>query len=454
MRKDTAIALALGSVLGCGSGGGSSDIPEPDAGEERMAPDGEPLPAVGACSVERAGVSTSVVFHDAEGLPLATVETDDDGVARHDACVSGGMVTVVIPLLAGGGGGTYSRLMTVQGVQPGDHVLLDPPLLPEPSTAPLTITVENDDDEVTGGADSYVARLGDCGPFEMPLDDENGGELEMEELDRSCLGYDPDDFSVVSVAKDAEGQVHALARVDSSDLEDPVTASGGTWVAHDGTTSVSLSGWPQGPAGAFLVVSPLIDGAFYSRDSHSIDSGEASIEVDYWPASIADEHRLALAVSYGTGITSLLRMRTSEQPPTSIDLSEELFAPPSQLVLQVADKTRPVYMWQGGDDRAVLTRSEITWTAEDHSGVWIVVAPDNPGSTTVPVMPEKLASLGPGPQATIHSGRLLLVDKGIDYSEWLAAGLSSSSSEEDLTPEELTEHEGVTLRHAGYSPES
>src|SRR5690606_25884761 len=159
-----------------------------------------------------------VVFHDPSGQPLATAQTDGDGVARHDACVDGGMVTIVNPLFLGGG--SFSRIVTVQGVKVGDTVRFDPPAAPAEPVGPLTIAVANEEDDVSVEPDHYVVNLGDCMGAPAPLDGDTGGQVEIEDLD-DCLGHDRSDYAVVSMALSAGDELRGLARIDSSDLIPP-----------------------------------------------------------------------------------------------------------------------------------------------------------------------------------------------------------------------------------------
>ena len=456
MRSRHIYTAALSLVLGCGGGGGGGgggdDDDRPDAGGDTDAGDDEEV-TTGRCSVERAGPPAKVVFHDAAGAPLATVTTNDDGVAAYDDCVEGGMVTLVNPTFLGGGGGSVTRLFTVQGVGVGDHVLIDPPLEAAPTAGEMSITVQNGDDEASGGADSYQARVGDCMDTYLDLDDQHGGAIEVPDMTARCLGHDPDDFAVVSVALDAGDQPLALARVDSDDLDSPATASGGAWVAYDGPAQLALQNFPEGAGSGFIVVSPLIDDVHYSLDYQAFAPDEEVLEIEVWPDTIADAHRVSISAGFGDAVTSWTVTRDAGAPMTTVDFSTHLFQRPTQLVLDVSDPTRPVRRWNGGDDRAVLARSELAWTDGDDTGTWNLVAPGNAHELAVPLLPDDLGVAGPTATSLSVAGRMILVDKGIDYAEWLSRGLSSAHYGEDLDLQEFQEEAGVTIRSTQYWPD-
>lgn len=460
MKTAIMLVTTLAMLGACGAAsegdddtaGGADAAPGPDGGGGGGS-DATPTPTSGTCEVLRTGAPVDVIFHDADGAPLAVVSTDVSGVARYDACVPDGMVTLVNPLFLGGGGSS-SKLVTVQGVQIGDLVVFDPAPPAAALTGPVTVDFANGDDDASVSPDHYVATLGDCMNTPVAIGSANGGMLSVDDV-ADCAGDDPTNLAVVSIARSDLDAPRGLARVDVTDLSAPIAAGGGDWVMYGGPTLFGLLNWPAGVTGSFVVMSPLIDNVSYGLDFGGVTPGAETMSRHVWPATIADGHRLAFGVSWADSVSSSTRVRSSTPLPLNLDLADLLFARPNSLVLDVASKARPIYRWLDGDDRAVYARIELHWTDADHVGAWIIVAPGNPHSIEAPALPDEYAAARPQETAVITGGRFALADKGIAFSEWLEQGIDTRTAAESL-PRELSHHveqADMAIRYTAYSPD-
>jgi hypothetical protein len=179
------LALSLPACGGTTEDVDTGEDPGPDAGTPTDTADSD----VGACSAEYPVPGMKVVFHDADGQPLGVAETNDAGIASFASCVKGGMVTLVRPSSEVD---ATRRFFTVQGVNPGDAVRFNQEANVAMAVTPMSLTIQNNLDEVTQGATSYVGTLGACTSQPQALDGSNGGTLMADSL-AGCLGDDPSD---------------------------------------------------------------------------------------------------------------------------------------------------------------------------------------------------------------------------------------------------------------------
>jgi hypothetical protein len=442
-----AVPACTGSDDAGGGGDGEADASTPpgaDAGPGG-APDAGGV-ATGLCTAETVHPGATVIFHDADGQPLAAVQTGDDGVATFDRCVDGGMVTLVLPANEVV---PTRKLVTVQGVYIGDVVRFVQGLPEEPTAGALTLTVQHAFDDVTSGATQYVGTLGDCTEQPQALQGSSGGTLQAASL-TACLGEDPTTLVAVSIARDAMGQPVGFARSSTTDLSTPSLATGGDWVAWGGLTKVPVINVPAGATSGFRTVIPYIDGVGYGLQYGSAPVGGGELSLAYWPAEIVDEHRIALSYVFAAEETSSLALMRTATPPAELDAGEILLARPTSIVADVSDPARPRIQWQGGDDRTDFTRGELGFTDAAGTGVWIIVHPGNPRELRVPVLDAPNAAVGPGEGAQIGTRQLWLVDREATFEDHLAEGVSVNGANETFHVVDVREVAGKTLRFAGY----
>ncbi len=449
MKATQLVGILALSLPACGGTTGDVDTGE-DPGPDAGAPTDTDNSDVGPCSAEYPTAGMKVVFHDAEGQPLGVAETDDTGVATFASCVKGGMVTLVRPSSEVD---ATRRLFTVQGVNPGDAVHFIKEMNVAMAVTPMSLTIQNNLDEVTQGATSYVGTLGPCTSQPQALDGSNGGSLMADSL-TGCLGDDPTTLVALSIARDADMKPVGFARSSTTDLVSPSIAAGGQWVAWSGPTQVMLSNVPAGATSSFRTLIPKIDGVKYALSFGSAPLTDGPLELAYWPTTIIDEHRIALSYAFSAEqITSGALMSTTTTPPAAIDVSQMLLARPRQIINSAADPTRPLITWQEGDDRADFTRVELGYKDDAGSAVWVLVAPGNPRTLQVPVLDASHAGLGPaaGSQAAVQ--RFFLIDRETTYAALLTEGVLALSKDETAEFLGIREVQNTTLRYAGYGGE-
>ena len=115
-----------GGAGDAGGDAGTTELPPPTPGKARLrvvSIDGAPLPDV------------KVVFHQPDGVPVATATSDAQGVVER-AVTAGEMATALFPWSSGAGAGTDA--LTFVGVEVGDDLLARPSgQAPFPYTIPI-----------------------------------------------------------------------------------------------------------------------------------------------------------------------------------------------------------------------------------------------------------------------------------------------------------------------------
>jgi hypothetical protein len=445
MKATQLLGILALSLPACGGTTGDVDTgedPGPDAGTPTDTEDSD----VGACSAEYPTAGMKVVFHDADGQPLGVAETDDAGVATFASCEKGGMVTLVRPSSEVD---ATRRLFTVQGVNPGDVVRFTKEQNVAMAVTPMSLTIQNNLDDVTQGATSYVGTLGACTSPVQALDGSSGGTLLANSL-ASCLGDDPTTLVALSIARDANSQPVGFARSSTTDLISPSIAAGGQWVAWSGPTQVMISNIPAGATTGFRTVIPKIDGVNYGLTYGSAPLTDGPLALQYWPTTIVDEHRIALSYSFSADETSSGALMRTTTPPAAIDASQMLLARPRTIVSSVVDPTRPLITWQDGDDRADFTRVELGFTDDAGPAAWVLVTAGNPRTLQVPVLDASHAGLGPSADSQTAVRQFLLIDRETTYAAHLAEGVKALSDDETADFLGVREVAGTTLRYAGY----
>jgi hypothetical protein len=387
-----------------------------------------------------------VVFHDADGLPLGVAETNDGGVASFAGCVDGGMVTLVRPSSEVD---ATRRFFTVQGVNVGDLVRFKSNQGLAMAVTPMSLTIQNNLDDVTQGATGYVGTLGACTSPAQALQGSSGGTLQANNL-VDCLGDDPTTLVALSIARDADSQPVGFARSSTTDLISPSIAAGGQWVAWSGPTQVMVSNVPAGATGGFRTVIPKIDGVSYGLTYGSAPLTDGALALSYWPPTIVDEHRISLGYSFSADLTSSGAYMRTATPPAAIDASQMLLARPRTIVNSGADPTRPLISWQDGDDRADFTRVELGFTDAAGPAFWVLVTPGNPHTLQVPMLDATHADLGPSAGSQTAVKQFLLIDRETTYATHLAEGVLALSNDETSDLLGVREVAGTTLRYAGY----
>ena len=440
------LCLRLG-LPACGGDDGSSPAPDAEVGSDAGtdADPGDARDPGGLCAVDYPVEGVKVIFHDAAGAPLGVDETDAMGRASFDACVDGGMVTLVRPASEVD---PTRRLFTVQGVAVGSLVrFTQGPTEPSGGDA-LSVTIQNGTDEVTQGAVEYVGTLGNCTSPVQALAGATGGTVQTADV-ASCLGADPTTLVALTIARDANDRPVGFARSSTTDLTTPSVATGGTWVAWSGATQVNLSNVPAGATGGFRTLIPKIDGVNYGLSFGSAPLGAGALALDYWPAQIVDEHRISISYVFGSEETASAAFLRTATPPSAIDLSQLLLARPTSIITDVVTPSRPLVTWQGGDDRADYTRADLAFTDDAGPGSWLVVAPGNPRELRVPVLDAAHTALGPSASSQTTLRQLLLIDRETTYAAHLDEGLSVLSSDQNFF--DVREAANTTLRYAGYT---
>jgi hypothetical protein len=234
----------------------------PDVIEEPAAPPPVSVLVRGATSPES---GTKIVFSDATGAFIAAATTDANGSVLQEVPANS-QVTAFF------GTAAFPQLVTVTGVQPGDHLTaLD-------ATVGNTTAVDFQVPMATppSGTADYLVYGGNC-TQELPFDTTQG-EVD---LDPSCVGP-TGQFSVLAVALGEGGAPLGFAYTKgaqvSADGGAPTVALPSPWATVFGQESVTLTNVPDSLQ-TYLNLSEFSSGApntTYDFDFSTVDGGTSA----------------------------------------------------------------------------------------------------------------------------------------------------------------------------------
>jgi len=416
VRAVVVLAVLL-SLVGCGGkkggGGGSGDSVTVTALDADTL---LPFPGV------------HVVFHDADGEPIATFVTGTDGTATLGEFESGGMVS----LMTTSGLSTWVR--TIMAVEAGDdlRITIDGGSAggaPTPAATPDLVF-----DSAYGGAAGYAVELG-CftdiffgvtgNAIDVPPDCVNGS-----------LTYD-------GVALAGDSSLNALAFAVAEDVAVASSAlTFGVWRTDFSTYSLDVTGGTTDIIDVYGSVLSRDEGGFFGTadlvQASSATNGSFSIRMipDIGTSTVVG---LELTYAVSTSADSVAFYVAGEAGSVAsgtVDLGAALL--PHVTAVSATDDPRPVVSWTAAGAGAGADVVQIALRRSDVSGSheWIVYAPPSPvSSLTLPALPQELASYAPSIALDSVRVRLLGADFAdgfdafrVDYLDWMPAGNINFSS--------------------------
>jgi hypothetical protein len=375
----------------------------------------------------------TVVFQDDQGQPLATADTDATGTASQ-LVPSGSMVTAVF------GTPDAPRLVTVQGVKPGDVLTAyDPSLAPDGSQA--NVQIDGLPDGGSPDAGQYYAYAGNCYANFTTLP-------ATLYLSAACQSHGK--FPLVVVAQDNLNQDIAY----TSQTGNVLATDGG--LAHVslsaawkpiGTATVTATNIPDPPGQAQLDFQPIADGvgvAFSQYASPAVTGGStASATFESYPGygTAVQSEAVIDPGTYPTTSVRAAATRSAQPADGGVTFDVTTFLPPIDSAgLVPGSSNRPVVSWTTEGGSLAGTSGTVvmyTWSTDldgsSVSGTWTIVAPPGVTSVTTPALPAPLAGTAPTSDSSFNSPVIIaakadFLPGGYDQFRALLASLPWSSS--------------------------
>jgi hypothetical protein len=337
--------------------------------------------------VAKAGVR--VLFHCPDGSLAGDVTTGAGGGATFNV-VSGAMATVVF-LPEQPTPGAASRLTTIQGLEPGDVVMVTDDLVSDAVLASAMLPGP------FAGAQSYVVDFG-CGA-QASVPSASVGSPAMASVDPGCFGWQGR-MSLVARA------VGALAYTGIMDV--PLTTpfvTLGPWRTDVSAFALSVTNAPAATTEVDVTAGITGNGAVFHLDDPQTmplaAGGGATFQFPSIPQAFGDAVYFDLTLKVGTssgGRSSTLGWH--RQDPTfptglAVDLTQTSLPVILNVVDQSTDPTRPDFTWQQVGAGAGTPDAIVVAMSFDQNHTWRVLAPPTRAEVKLPELPASLALTHP-----------------------------------------------------------